>query len=114
MKKLAFIAVALLLLAACGPGKYDEFAQCLTDKGATFYGAYWCPHCANQKEMLGSSMKNANYVECSLPNKAGQTQICIDQNITGYPTWEFADGSRTSGVQTLQQLALKTDCKLPE
>lgn len=111
MKKL--ILMCLIFLAACGPGKYDEFAQCLTDKDATFYGAYWCPHCANQKQLFSNSDK-LPYVECSLPNKAGQTQICIQSNITTYPTWEFADGSRETGVQSLKKLSLKTGCKLPE
>jgi len=111
MKRMMILA-ALLFLAACGSGKYDSFAQCLTDKGATFYGAYWCPHCANQKNLFGSSMKNVNYVECSLPNKAGQTEICIQKNITGYPTWEFADGNRTYGEQSFEKLSQKTGCAL--
>ena len=38
-------------------GKYDEFAQCLKDKGATFYGAFWCPHCQAQKKLFGTSVK---------------------------------------------------------
>src|SRR3989344_3569664 len=39
------------------PGKYDPFAQCLTDNGAKMFGAYWCPHCSDQKKMFGSSWK---------------------------------------------------------
>jgi hypothetical protein len=35
-----------------GEGKYDLFAQCLKDKDAKFYGAFWCPHCQNQKAMF--------------------------------------------------------------
>ncbi len=27
-----------------GPGALDTFATCLEDKGAIFYGAFWCPH----------------------------------------------------------------------
>ena len=30
----------------------DGFAQCLTAKGAQMYGAWWCPHCADQKELF--------------------------------------------------------------
>lgn len=110
MKKALLIA-ALVLLAACS-GKYDEFAKCLTEKDAKFYGAYWCPHCAHQKDMLGSSMEHINYIECSLPEKRGQTQVCIDANVTSYPMWEFADGSRVTGVQQLETLAEKTGCEL--
>jgi hypothetical protein len=23
----------------------DDFAKCIKDSGAMFYGAFWCPHC---------------------------------------------------------------------
>jgi len=93
----------------------DGFIGCLADKGAKFYGAFWCPHCQAQKAVLKNSAKIADvYVECSTPDTKGQTQVCIDKQITGYPTWEFADGSRANGEQTLEQLAEKTSCTLPQ
>lgn len=95
-------------------GKYDEFAQCLSEKGAKFYGAFWCPHCQAQKKLFGTSVKLLPYIECSTADGNGQTQICIDNDITGYPTWEFADGSRLSGEIPLETLAEKTGCVLPE
>lgn len=102
------------------PGKYDTFAQCLKDKGAVFYGAFWCPHCQAQKKEFGSSAKYLPYVECSTPDGAGQTQACKDKNITSYPTWILADGTLVpddspdgSGVK-LQTLADKTGCTLPQ
>lgn len=97
-----------------GPGKYDTFAQCLKDKGAVFYGAFWCPHCQSQKKLFGSSVKLLPYVECSTADGAGQTKICIDKKIVGYPTWEFADGSRLDGEIPLDKLAEKTSCVLPQ
>jgi len=103
-----------------GPGKYDTFAQCLKDKGATFYGAFWCPHCQAQKKLFGSSEKFLPYVECSTTDGSGQLQVCKDKNITGYPTWELADGTRIpddspngAGVK-LETLAAKTGCVLPQ
>ncbi len=101
-----------------GPGKYDTFATCLKDKGATFYGAFWCPHCQAQKKLFGSSAKLLSYVECSTADGSGQNQICKDKNISGYPTWELADGTRlpvenSAGV-TLETLAAKTSCELPQ
>lgn len=92
---------------------YDTFAQCLTDAGAKFYGAYWCPHCQAQKKLFENSTK-LPYIECSTPNGQSQTQVCIDAKITGYPTWDFADGSRADGQQTFEQLAEKTNCPLPQ
>lgn len=101
-----------------GPGKYDTFAQCLKDKGAIFYGAFWCPHCQDQKELFGSSAKYLPYVECSTPDGSAQTKECIDKKIEGYPTWELADGTRIpnengAGV-TLETLSAKTSCPLPQ
>ena len=95
-------------------GKYDTFATCLKDKGAVFYGAFWCPHCQATKKLFGSSQKLLPYVECSTTDASAQTQICIDKNIKSYPTWEFADGSHLNGEVTLQQLADKTSCELPK
>ncbi len=94
--------------------KYDDFAQCLKKADATFYGAFWCPHCQNQKKMFGASVSLLPYVECSTPDGNDQTQICKDKNITGYPTWIFADGSKLSGEVELKTLAEKTNCTLPE
>lgn len=94
-------------------GKYDGFAQCLKDKGAIFYGAFWCPHCKAQKDLFGSSVKFLPYVECSTLDAKNQTQTCIDKNIASYPTWEFADESRLTGEITLLQLSEKTSCELP-
>ena len=97
-----------------GPGKYDTFATCLKDKGAVFYGAFWCPHCQSQKKLFGSSAKLLPYVECSTADASAQTQACIDKKITSYPTWIFADGSTLGGEIPLQQLADKTSCVLPQ
>jgi thiol-disulfide isomerase/thioredoxin len=97
-----------------GPGKYDAFATCLKDKGAIFYGAYWCPHCQAQKKLFGSSVNLLPYVECSTADASGQTQICIDKGIKSYPTWVFADGTTLNGEIPLQQLADKTACVLPQ
>jgi hypothetical protein len=113
---LGVVLIVLLKLdkTPAGPGKYDEFATCLTDKGAVFYGAFWCTHCQAQKKMFGSSQKLLPYVECSTADGKGQLPICKDKNVEGYPTWEFADGSRLTGEVSLEQLAEKTSCTLPQ
>lgn len=124
MKKstIFWIIIAVLIVGGIGaswymktlPGKYDTFAQCLGEKGAKFYGAFWCPHCQAQKKLFGNSEKLLPYVECSLPNGKDRTQICIDKNIEQYPTWELASGERLGGEQSLEELAEKTGCTLPE
>lgn len=96
------------------PGKYDDLARCLDEKGAVFYGAFWCPHCQEQKKTFGNSAELLPYVECSNPDGKSQTQVCIDKGIKSYPTWHFSDGSTLNGEQTPAVLAEKTGCALPE
>lgn len=91
----------------------EPFAQCLTESGAKFYGAFWCPHCNQQKALFGRSHRELPYVECSTPDRNNQTEICMEENIESYPTWKFADGSISSGVTSLEVLASKTGCELP-
>jgi thiol-disulfide isomerase/thioredoxin len=90
----------------------NQFAQCITDSGAKFYGAFWCPHCQATKALFGKSAKKLPYIECSNPDQT-QTQVCIDAKIEGYPTWEFADKTRVSGEQSFADLAAKTGCTAP-
>ncbi|MBW3019594.1 hypothetical protein KY329_05415 [Candidatus Woesearchaeota archaeon] len=92
------------------PKNLDDFAQCLTDAGATFYGASWCGHCKEQKQSFGDSLQYVNYVECA--EGTGQTEECIEAGIHAYPTWRFADGSEAMGFQDHKTLAEKTGCEL--
>src|SRR3989344_1806668 len=91
-----------------------QLAQCLTDKGVKMYGAYWCPHCANQKALVGEDVFNeeVDYVECAIPgqDQRAQTQVCRDAGIEGYPTWIFTDGTRLQGEQSLEKLAQQAGC----
>lgn len=96
------------------PGKLDGFAQCIKDKGAVFYGAFWCPHCQRQKAMFGGSEKLLPYVECSTADGKGQLPVCINKKIASYPTWEFKDGSRETGEVSLEKLAQKASCQIPK
>jgi hypothetical protein len=107
------ILAVLWFIEDSKPGDYDEFAKCLTESNATFYGTYWCPHCLDQKEEFGKSMEYINHVECSLPNRAGQTQECQDAGIRGYPTWIFGDGTVMPGKLSFEQLSTMSGCPLP-
>lgn len=91
----------------------EVFASCLADEGAKFYGAFWCSHCNDQKDLFGDSSDSLPYVECSTSDGKGQTSACIVNGINAYPTWEFIDGSRLSGKLSLEQLSQKTGCQPP-
>lgn len=109
--------VGTIIVRGAGPNNkinYDAFATCLKEKGAVFYGAFWCSHCNNQKKEFGSSAKLLPYVECSTPDGEGQMEICKNEKIDGYPTWRFTDGSELKGEIPLATLAEKTTCELPQ
>lgn len=93
---------------------YTNLVECLKEKEAVFYGAFWCPRCAQQKNLFGSSAKKLPYVECSTPDGRDQTQQCGDEGITSYPTWEFKDGVRCAGMMPGAILAHLSECALPE
>ena len=112
---LAIVVVALLvILTPEKSGRLDQFATCLKEKGAQFYGAFWCSHCQNQKALFGRSAKKLPYIECSAPDTKAQLQVCKDKGISTYPTWDFSDGERITGVINLESLSQKTGCELPQ
>ena len=94
-------------------GMYNAFALCLAEKQVVMYGAYWCPHCQNQKKAFGSSFEHIPYVECAIRGQREQARACTDAGIKGFPTWVFADGSRIEGEMSLKALNEKTECLLP-
>jgi len=106
-------AVAVFLLRRNHPGRLDAFAQCLTAKQAKMYGAYWCPHCSEQKELFDSSFEYAPYIECGVKGSKGLALPCTQAGIQRFPTWVFADGTRVEGKQQLTFLSDKTGCPLP-
>lgn len=93
-------------------GKYDEFAKCLNDKKFTMYGAYWCPHCKEEKARFGSSFTFVPYVECT-----ESAELCKAKDVRGYPTW-IDESSATNTKKYEGELGLKkiseiTSCPLP-
>ncbi|MBX4200280.1 hypothetical protein KW790_02370 [Candidatus Parcubacteria bacterium] len=105
--------VTWLVLTPGKPGKLDAFATCLKTQGVKFYGAFWCPHCQAQKALFGSSVKLLPYIECSNPDGQSQNETCNTAKVKSYPTWEFPNGERLTGEQTLNTLATKSSCALP-
>ena len=93
---------------------YTALAQCLTDNETIFYGAFWCPHCAQQKSSFGQAGKALPYTECSTPDRADQTQICKDEEIVSYPTWKFKSGAVCTGFVNPEIVAHLSNCSLPQ
>jgi hypothetical protein len=95
--------------------KYDSFARCLRDRGLKMYGAWWCPHCQDQKEKFAASFEYAPYIECGIKgDPKGQNPQCKEDGIKHYPTWQFPPtGERVERVFELQELSDRTGCPLP-
>ena len=105
------LLTALVFTACSSTGKHEELAKCLTDKGVRMYGASWCSHCKEQKAEFGKSWRLVAYVECSTAS-GGQTKICQDAGIEGYPTWVFPDGTKESGKLSFETLSKLSGCPL--
>lgn len=108
----AAVVAAIFLLAGYAASAPKSAAETYTEglarhlgaTGAKFYGAYWCPHCADQKAMFGRAAELLAYIECDPRSPIGQTAVCEEHQIRAFPTWEIA-GQRLEGVLSLQDLA---------
>ncbi|MEM6450840.1 MAG: vitamin K epoxide reductase family protein [Cyanobacteria bacterium P01_D01_bin.105] len=85
----------------------------LTEVGAKMYGAYWCPHCHDQKQLFGqTAAKDIPYVECAADGINAKPGICQAEGITSYPIWKV-NGEELRGTQTLESLALASGYEGP-
>lgn len=86
-----------------------ELAQHLTAVGAKKYGAFWCPHCFEQKQLFGQeAFEQVTYVECAEGGKDPQPNVCRAAGIQSFPTWEI-DGKFYPGIKTPEELAEMTN-----
>jgi hypothetical protein len=103
-------AVILIGLSATGmlfkPGKYDNFAKCLSQKGAVMYGSDTCHACQSQKQLFGDSFGYVTYINC-----INNQQLCMNENIASIPTWRIGS-AKYVGVQELSRLAELSGCTI--
>ncbi len=105
---IAISLLAVIIIGSAGfalinslkPGKYDNFAKCLKEKGAVIYGAPWCEYTKAQKAMFGKSVKYLDYKTYDeLPN------------IKLTPTWVI-NGQWYERVQDFNRLSALTGCPI--
>lgn len=90
--------------------KYNDFAKCVTDKGAILYTSNGCPHCLAQKNLLGAAIQYIKEIECT-----SNPKMCVDAGISGVPTWIIGD-KKIEGFDkdlTMKELSDITGCELP-
>jgi len=107
-RKMLVIASVIILILAIGgyafinskkPGRYDEFAKCLSEKGAVMYGADGCMYSQAQRTMFGKSFKFVNYKDYTK-----------GPNIKITPTWVI-NNNIYERVQSFERLSALTECK---
>jgi uncharacterized membrane protein len=80
-------------------------ANHLKQVGAKMYGAYWCPHCHDQKQLFGKeAFRQVTYIECAPDGKNARPDLCQAAKIEGFPSWEV-NGKLYPGTQSLEKLA---------
>ncbi|KAK4410447.1 Thiol-disulfide oxidoreductase LTO1 [Sesamum angolense] len=103
-----------------------SLAKHLRAIGAKLYGAFWCSHCQDQKEisavvpfphyLWARSSKLLDYVECfpdGVSKGTKMAQACVDVNLEGFPTW-IINGQVLSGEKQLSELAALSGVKLDD
>lgn len=92
-----------------------DLALFLREKGAKMYGAFWCSHCEDQKEIFGAGAA-IPYVECfpdGWQRGAPLDAACANVDITGFPTWILPNGTRLEGEKSLKELAEAVGFRAP-
>ena len=81
-----------------------SLAKHLQKIGARMYGAFWCPHCFEQKQLFGQeAIEIMPYVECHPEGKNPNPKACADAGIKSFPTWVINDKAYP-GTQSLEKL----------
>ena len=82
----------------------EKLAKYLNQQGMVLYGAYWCPHCKDQKALFGDAAQFLDYVECDAKGEGANPDECLAKGIESYPTWIYKD-KKYLGSQSLEELA---------
>ena len=81
--------------------------------GAKMYGAWWCPHCFDQKQLFGhDAAKNLPYTECAEKGINPNPDACVAAKVESFPTWVIK-GKTYSGTLELKKLAEYSGYKGP-
>ncbi len=111
-KYFIFTAIVLIIILSTlsisnymkKPGQYDDFAKCLTEKGAVVYGNDYCSYTVKQLNFFGKSKEYLNYVKC-VDNKA----LCDSKGVSITPTWGI-NGEMYEQVQNFERLSALSGC----
>ncbi len=81
----------------------DSPMRCIAGK-SHLYVSRTCSFCAQQKILLGESIKYFNITDC-----LDDMQLCINKEVTRWPAWEIG-GQIYLGVRSIEELKELTEC----
>lgn len=88
------------------------FAKALTEAGVKKFTAAWCVFCSQQKELFQDGGSYLPSIEVTNPDRT-LNEIGVENNITSFPTWEFPDQTRASGLLDLQTISERSGVAIP-
>ena len=104
--------LTFIIIALTHTEQAIQLAKKMRENGATTFTAYWCPHCARQKELWGrEAWEVLRNVECAPKGYKAQPGLCLSKGVDGYPTMILGSGKRISGEMSLSDLAKQVGYK---
>jgi cytochrome c biogenesis protein CcdA len=108
---LSLLAVIILVIAGIFYWKtigqetpQEQLMNCIASK-AVLYSSKYCPHCQDQKAILGTYLGLFQNIDClDNPKK------CDEAGVDRYPTWKIS-GKLYSGIKSINELKQLTGCE---
>lgn len=103
---LGIIVISIILIILSLKGNEDTskaLAECIGEN-SKLYVQLGCGACEVQEEMFGENYQHLNTIDC-----AYERQKCLEQGITGTPTWIIKE-EKYKGIQTIDKLKELTGC----
>ena len=88
------------------------FATALNDAGVQFFGSAFSAETTEQRELFEDGSDFLPFLEVTNPD-GSLNALGISEDITVFPTWEFPDGSRETGVLSLEEISERSGVAIP-
>lgn len=93
---------------------HTQVAKCITESGVNMYGSFRCGVCAKTRAMFGDSFEHINEIECHPQGENPQTELCLEKEIEGTPTWILepngVEEKRYTGFLSIEELQEFSGC----
>jgi len=96
-------AIVAIIFFKNTPDTDEKVMSCIASK-SHMYGSATCPHCAEQKQILGSYVSLFNITDCY-----ADIGVCNNEKIEYFPTW-IIGGEKYIGVKSIEELKTISNC----